>query len=368
MQVDFTSSLYLGLEHPSAGLQSWSRLTTGAPASLGEPPLARRVAGELARLVGCEAAMVATSTLHIAWDLSEWIVSLGAGVVVDDGAYPTLRVAARLAKTRGATIRSIRRHDPHALREAIGRLGGVAIVIADGFCTECGRAAPLTEYADIVGDAGGYLVVDDTQALGILGTRPSAAHPYGIGGGGTLARLGVARERVVFVASLAKGFGAPLAAVAGPRTILQQIEHASPTRVHCSPPSVAALAAAARSLAISRSHGERLRTQLWNAVRYFRDRMTAAGLRLGPGMFPLQTLLHPRGDDAVTLFRTLHARGVRAVLSDSSEGHGRSRARLTFVLTARHTAAELQYAVSAIGSTQPSPVPRLSAEALWLPR
>ena len=43
--VDFTSSLYLGLEHPSTSIASWRRLTTGAPAAVLESPLPNSEAG-----------------------------------------------------------------------------------------------------------------------------------------------------------------------------------------------------------------------------------------------------------------------------------------------------------------------------------
>ena len=52
--LDFTSSLYLGLQHPSRSLAPWGRLTTGVPAVMGEPPESHQVARGLARLQGVE--------------------------------------------------------------------------------------------------------------------------------------------------------------------------------------------------------------------------------------------------------------------------------------------------------------------------
>jgi hypothetical protein len=37
----------------------------------------------------------------------------------------------------------------------------------------------------------GYLIMDDTQALGIFGYAPDAEAPYGHGGGGMLRRAGL---------------------------------------------------------------------------------------------------------------------------------------------------------------------------------
>jgi 8-amino-7-oxononanoate synthase len=45
------------------------------------------------------------------------------------------------------------------------------VVVADGLCAACGCAAPVAAYLDCVRRAGGLLVLDDTQALGLLGAR-----------------------------------------------------------------------------------------------------------------------------------------------------------------------------------------------------
>lgn len=68
--LDFTSSNYLGYRHGHAGLPPWHELTTGRPAALAEPRLARWLGGELARRTGREAVVLATSTLHAFVDVS----------------------------------------------------------------------------------------------------------------------------------------------------------------------------------------------------------------------------------------------------------------------------------------------------------
>ena len=60
--LDFTSSLYLGLRHPSAGLRPWEALTLGRPAALRPPPGAAEVGIRLADLQGCEASTLLTTS------------------------------------------------------------------------------------------------------------------------------------------------------------------------------------------------------------------------------------------------------------------------------------------------------------------
>ena len=47
LMLDFTSALYLGLQHPSRALKSWEQFTMGKPNALQTPPDATKVAGIL---------------------------------------------------------------------------------------------------------------------------------------------------------------------------------------------------------------------------------------------------------------------------------------------------------------------------------
>lgn len=89
--IDLTSALYLGLEHPSRSLSTWSQLTTGRSAVLGEPPPADRVAAALTALTGHEAASLSTSTLHAFFDLFTVVAHDRATVLLDAAAYPVAR-------------------------------------------------------------------------------------------------------------------------------------------------------------------------------------------------------------------------------------------------------------------------------------
>jgi 8-amino-7-oxononanoate synthase len=173
--IDFTSALYLGLTHPSAALGRWDQLTTGAPAALVELPEAPRVAAACAALIGVERAVLARSTLHAFFDL---FVD-AAAVVLDEACYPVARWGAERAVAGGARLRTFRHRDPEDLDRTLARLGprSPLWVAVDGLCTGCGRLAPLDTLAAVALARGAVLVIDDTQALGVLGTAPRAGAP-----------------------------------------------------------------------------------------------------------------------------------------------------------------------------------------------
>src|SRR5262245_21816582 len=346
--VDFTSALYLGLRHSSDSLGEWDALTLDRPAALREPPDAETVATDLARLQGCEAGALLPSTLHLFWDL---FATLGRGHAVilrDAGAYPIARWGAERAPAMGAHVRSFPHHDALALERLLveaGRHGLKPIVVADGYCPRCGEAAPVGLYAQLVQRAGGYLVLDDTQALGILGENPDAANPYGSGGGGSLRWHGAFGPHIVMGSSLAKGFGAPVAVLAGERDLIERFRRESETRLHCSPPSVAVIRAARSALQANATHGDALRRRLLCLVTRLRAALKRSGLEpAGRLPFPVQTFVSANRRAALLYDRLLGA-GIVGLLTTTCNA---LEAGLTLIVTARHGVSEIERAGRAI--------------------
>src|SRR5205807_5522585 len=111
-------------------------------------------------------------------------------IYLDAGTYPTARWGIERARCLGASVQTFAHHDEEALARSVRAAGGVPLVVADGLCPGCGNVAPVWSYLDAVRPTGGWVVLDDTQALGILGT-PGHGHPYGRGGGGVARGAGV---------------------------------------------------------------------------------------------------------------------------------------------------------------------------------
>ena len=341
--LDFTSALYLGFEHPSWTLPPWRRLTLGKPAALEELWEALPAQQELETLTGCERVQLGASTLHLFCDLFAMLAGPGVAVWIDGAAYPIARWGADRAAAMGTPVRIFPRHDADALRRAVRAWRPIRpVIVTDGYCPLQGRHAPLGEYAGCAAEANGLLVVDDTQALGVFGCRAEGWEPYGAGGGGSLRYCGVCDPRIVVVSSLAKAFGVPVAMIGGAEAMMTTFQRNSPSLVHASPPSAAAIAAARRALRLNRRYGDLLRRRLARRVRRFRRR--AAGLLGASSWFPVQPVQLPAGADAGAVFRALEARGVRPLLVRD----GRWQPRLVFVLSARHRRDEIDYAAESL--------------------
>lgn len=346
--LDFTSSLYLGLRHPSHSLGPWQNLTAGAPVALSEPAGNRLAAHLLAELQGCERGLLAPSTLHLFWDLFGILGNEPTAIYLDSGAYPIARWGVERAAGKGIRVREFPHHSPETLRRLLQRHKGRnarPLIVTDGFCPACGRPAPVAEYLACARIHGGLLIIDDTQSLGILGRSPGLAAPYGRGGGGVLRRTGVSGPEIIMASSLAKGFGVPMAALGGSRDIIRLFEEKSETRVHCSQPSAAVIQAALHALRVNSLSGDALRLRLARLVARFRGRLADACLSTTGGIFPFQTLVPVPGIDSASIHENLVRRGVKAVLHKG----GRGRAPLiSFIVTARHTPFEIDHAAGII--------------------
>jgi 8-amino-7-oxononanoate synthase len=225
------------------------------------------------------------------------------------------------------------------------------VILADGFCPNCGRAAPLPQYLHCVVRDSGYVVLDDTQALGIWGQVPSHLNPYGRGGGGSLRLHKNHSPAVIIGSSLAKGFGVPLAALGGSAKLIRQFMQRSETMVHASPPSIAALRAAEHALKLNAAQGDPIRRHLARLVTRFRERIHRTALSGTHSLFPVQTLTADPRLDVVRLHRTLGAAGVHTVLVRERVPSG---AKLLFVFNASHSIDDVDRAADALSSAADS--------------
>jgi len=341
---DFTSALYLGLRHSAQSLDSWNALSLGKPAVLQEPPGAERVAAQLARLQGCESAILLPSTLHAFWDLFQVLGREPIAIIRDAGLYAIGRWGTERAAALGIPVHVCPHHDAERMARLAWRLSRAKlrpVIVTDGFCPACGSVAPLRAHSEIAARYGGYLVIDDTQALGILGDSPRPGCPYGEGGGGSLRWHQAFGPHILVAGSLAKGFGAPVAVLAGSRELMNRFRRESETRVHCSPPSLAVIHAAHRALLWNRSHGEALRARLAQLVIRLREHMISAGFSpMGTLPFPVQSFIPQHRSDVTLVYQRLLRCGITALLANACRA---LTAMLTFIVTTRNRIPQIDY-------------------------
>jgi 8-amino-7-oxononanoate synthase len=286
--------------------------------------------------------------LHAFWDLFVTLDRGDLAIYMDATLYPIARWGIERAASRGTPVRTFKHHDPVDLARWLAkeaRARHQALVVTDGLCPGCGDLAPIHQYLEQASEFGGRLVLDDTQVLGIFGHSPGLRSPYGSGGGGSLRINGIEGSPVLLVSSLAKGFGVPMAMLGGNAAEVALLEAESATRVHCSPPSNADLHAADHAIELNRAAGDALRLRLLGRVRRFRRGLLSLGLPVGRSLFPVQSLKPTAGIDVQALHRRLTELGIRALLHRPA---CTASPRVSFLITALHTSAEIDRTIEAI--------------------
>ena len=138
----------------------------------GPPPGSTAVARELAALQGCQRGSLAPSTLHLFWDLFGMMAGPRSAIFMDEGLTRSV-AGGRACGGSGSACHVVSaprsRRVASPARPAPGPTSTGRCGLADGLCPGCGGAAPIADYLQIVRARGGLLILDDTQALGILG-------------------------------------------------------------------------------------------------------------------------------------------------------------------------------------------------------
>jgi 8-amino-7-oxononanoate synthase len=324
--VDLTSGHFLGLR-PAAVVGG--PLTTGRPAVVGEPPSHTQLAERLARTVGAADAVFARTSFHALLDAIATRPP-GAAILVDEAIYPVGQWAAAAATGQGGVMRTYRHQDVRDARRAVRHARGPVVVVTDGLCGSCLRPAPLTGLADLARESGGYLVVDDSLAAGV-----------GPGGAGTAGWLVPAPDRALWVASLAKGYAAPVAVTAGPGDLIGAIRADGPSRMHSSPASACDVDALRQGLVDPTVPGRRRRL----AAHVDRVRSHLDRLGLAPLGAPFAVVCTEGGRlDPLELQQRLARRGVRTL---ATRGRCTGRPTLTLCLRADLSSADLERIESA---------------------
>ena len=343
MNRNFSSSLYLGMIHSSGELRDWDSLTTGAPAAFFEPPVAVTLGKSIARLQGLADGVIAPSTLHLFWDWFGGLDPRKDVVFADAQLYRVGTWGVERAVGKGVMATKFRHQCVASLQRLMSQKLGLRqrpVVVTDGWCPFCGKAAPLLDYLRIIEPFNGLLVVDDTQALGIFGKKPDMLMPYGYGGGGLLRHLNIQSERVLAISSLAKAFGAPLAAMCGSVFEIQKFKMRSETRVNASPPSAAALAAGKNALRRNADSGLDRREKLFQNVLFFQKIMSEGGFETKGDFFPVQTILGLDGKETRRVHAALWETGIRTV---PVLAHGKNP-KLCWLLNALHSRRDIERA------------------------
>ncbi len=340
-----SSNNYLGLcAEPSVveagrrGLDKYGAGTGSVRFICGTFTVHRELETALARFSGTESSLSYVSAWNANEGFTATVVQEGDFVISDALNHASIIDSIRLAKAITKCTTAVYKHsDMDDLRAKLegGKSARRRIIWTDGIFSMEGDIAKLPEILDLAHTHDAIVVMDDSHASGVLGKS----------GRGTAEHYGVLGQVDVITSTLGKALGGAAGGfTAGPASLTDYLTQRSRPQLFSNalPPTVAASALAA--VEFIEAHPERVRALHENA-RYFRAAITDAGFAPIPGDTPIVPIIVGETSLALDMSERMLREGVFVTgfgFPVVPQGHARIRCQLS----ASHTKADLDYAVT----------------------
>jgi glycine C-acetyltransferase len=345
--LNFCANNYLGLSgHPELlaaarrALDEWGYGMSSVRFICGTQALHLELERRVARFLGMEDAILFAACFDANGGVFEPLLGADDAILTDKLNHASIIDGVRLCKAKRFLYEHMDLADLEVrLKEAQAQR--FRMIVTDGVFSMDGDIAPLQEICDLADRYGALLMVDDSHATGFMGRT----------GRGTPEHCGVEARVDVLTTTFGKALGgASGGCIAGSRETVGLLRQRSRPYLFSNtlPPVVAG--ATLRALELL-SETTELRDRLEASTRGFRERMTAAGFEIRPGVHPIVPIMFSRftPDDA-----PLAQRFARDLLDEGIYVKGfffpvvpRGKSRIRVQISAAHTAAHIDHAVEA---------------------
>jgi 8-amino-7-oxononanoate synthase len=260
---------------------------------------------ELAEFMGTEEALVYTTGHQANVGCLSSILSPADTVIVDSGDHASIMDGVAMARAKVRPFRHNRLDKLEKMLDRAGDDGGGVLVVVDGVYSMEGDICDLPRVAELCGQYGARLMVDEAHGVGVLGER----------GAGASEALGVEDQVDLRMGTFSKSLASCGGFIAGSHEVIEFLRFSSRSFLFTAAGVPAAVGAALAALRIIRSdEGPQLMARTLANARYLRDGLSALGYTtLDTGHEGLHTPVVPVviGDDwkAALLWKALYDAG-----------------------------------------------------------
>jgi glycine C-acetyltransferase len=345
--LNFCANNYLGLSgHPELiaaahrALDKWGYGMSSVRFICGTQALHLELERRVAQFLGMEDAILYAACFDANGGVFEPLLGKDDALVADKLNHASIIDGVRLCKATRYLYEHADMADLEAkLKEAAG--ARFRMIVTDGVFSMDGDIAPLEAICDLADRHRALVMVDDCHATGFMGQT----------GRGTWEHCGVAGRIDVITTTFGKALGGALGGcTAGSKEIIGLLRQRSRPYLFSNALPAAITGATLRALELA-SESTALRDRLEASTRTFRERMTAVGFDIRPGVHPIVPILFSRfaPDDA-----PLAQKFARALLEEGVYVKGffypvvpKGLSRIRVQVSAGHSEAHLDRAVAA---------------------
>jgi glycine C-acetyltransferase len=345
--LNFCANNYLGLSsHPELiaaahrSLDEWGYGMSSVRFICGTQSLHLELERRVAQFLGMEDAILYAACFDANGGVFEPLLGPDDAIVADKLNHASIIDGVRLTKAKRHLYEHADMADLEAkLKEAAG--ARFRMIVTDGVFSMDGDVAPLDAICDLADRYRALVMVDDCHATGFMGKT----------GRGTWEHCGVAGRIDVITTTFGKALGGALGGcTAGSKEVIGLLRQRSRPYLFSNALPAVVCGATLRALDLV-SESTELRDRLEANTRTFRERMTAAGFDIRPGVHPIVAILFSRfaPEDA-----PLAQRFARALLDEGIYVKGffypvvpKGLSRIRVQVSAAHSSAHLDRAVAA---------------------
>lgn len=342
--LNLCANNYLGLaQHPSVrraaheALEHWGYGLASVRFICGTQQVHKDLEEALSHFLGTEDTILYSSCFDANGGLFETLLGPEDAVISDELNHASIIDGIRLCKAKRYRYKNCDMAELEArLQEADAAGARFKLIATDGVFSMDGTIAPLKEICDLADKHGALTMVDDSHAVGFMGKHGRGTHEY----------RDVMGRIDILTGTLGKALGGASGGyTSGRRDIVALLRQRSRPYLFSNTLAPCIAGGSLEALRLLEA-STKLRDQLETNTRYFRRAMTDAGFNIVPGEHPIVPIMLGDAALATKFADAMLKRGVY-VIGFSYPVVPVGKARIRTQISAAHTKAELEQAVTA---------------------
>ncbi|KGL56595.1 glycine C-acetyltransferase [Pantoea ananatis] len=342
--INFCANNYLGLaNHPALiqaakeGMDSHGFGMASVRFICGTQDIHKQLEKKLADFLGMEDAILYSSCFDANGGLFETLLGAEDAIISDALNHASIIDGVRLCKAQRYRYAN---NDMSQLRDRLKEArdnGAKTIMIAtDGVFSMDGVIANLNAICDLADDYSALVMVDDSHAVGFVGSTGRGTHEY----------CDVMGRVDIITGTLGKALGGASGGyTAAKAEVVEWLRQRSRPYLFSNSLAPAIVAASLRVLDLL-SEGDGLRQRLWDNARFFREKMTSAGFTLAGADHAIIPVMLGEASVAQEFAQLLQQEGIY-VTGFFYPVVPKGQARIRTQISAAHSQQQLETAVAA---------------------
>ncbi|MGI6652833.1 MAG: glycine C-acetyltransferase [Christensenellales bacterium] len=345
--LNMCANNYLGLsDHPRLvkaaqdGMDKWGFGLSSVRFICGTQEIHKTLERKLSEFLGTDDAILYSSCFDANGGLFETLLTAEDAVISDQLNHASIIDGIRLCKAQRLRYRN---NDMQDLREQLeaAKDARIRLIATDGVFSMDGYIANLTAICDLAEEYDALVMVDDSHAVGFMGTHGKGTHEH----------CGVMDRVHILTGTFGKALGGASGGyIAARQPIIDLLRQRSRPYLFSNTLAPAICAASIEVLNMLMADTS-FRDKLMDNTAYFRDKLSQVGFDVLPGTHPIVPVMLYDAHTAQEFAQRMLAEDVY-VISFSYPVVPQGQARIRTQVSAAHSREDLDFAVAAFAKVK----------------